>query len=312
MKKLDFKKLLTIIILGLFSIAINAQNRHEISIYGAGGFSILDYKLDLGKKDLLGIGGHFGIGYKYFFNRNLGLVTAVEMSPYNSNCIVNKLSIKYQTTDKDGEVFEFHSDITDYRENQKVVMLQIPIMLQFQVGKKHQFYVAAGGKIGFPIALSNYNGSIVRIYNEGYYEFENYTYTSQHEFLGFGYYSLLENKGNLNLKTAFFVSVDFGAKWKLSEKIFLYTGLYFDYGLNNIYKKTDKPKNFVEYNSNNPSDIIVNGIMNSQYTENGTDYKNFMSKLSPLAAGIKICLTFGIGKLEKKEEARLKDFTNRN
>jgi hypothetical protein len=157
-------------------------------------------------------------------------------------------------------------------------------MLQFQTGDEHRFYVSAGGKVGIPVS-GKYESSNTGIQNSGYYEKENYEYTTQ-TFMGFGQFTGRGAEGDMSFKTAFFASAELGMKWRLNGNWSLYTGAYLDYGLNDIAKKQSRP--FVEYNTGSPEDFTVNSIVNSQYQTS-----SFTEKIIPVAAGIRLRLAFG-------------------
>ena len=137
----------------LVSGRLFAQHQHELSVYSGGGLSTLAYKPTFGEQKH-GLGGHFGLGYHFFFTPNWGLGTGVELACYHARFKMNNLDIRYMTTDRDGDRFEFRSTVNNYEEKQRAMLLQIPLMLQFQTNKadsKRQFFAAAGGKAGFPM-----------------------------------------------------------------------------------------------------------------------------------------------------------------
>ena len=273
-------------------VEIFAQHDHEFSVYGGGGLSSLIYKTTIGDPKL-GLGGHFGLGYQFFFTPNWGVGTGVEIACYNARFKMNNLDIRYMTTDGDGDRFEFRSLVNSYKEKQRATMLQIPLMLQFQTNKpdsKRQFFVAAGGKAGFPMKGKFSNDASFK--NAGYYEYENSLYDTQ-EFMGFGNFPNRKEKGGLDFKTAFLLSAEAGIKWKLNDKWSLYTGLYLDYGLNNIKEATTSLPFHVEYNRNDPPEFSTGSIFQSQYAQSGGAPQSFTEKITPIAAGIKLRLTFG-------------------
>jgi len=262
------------------------EKRHEIMLYGGGGLSSLQYSVSMGKQ-AFGFGGQIGFGYNFFFIRKLGLGTGVEFAMYTASFTMDNSSIRFKTTDIENSVFEFRSTINDYKENQTAVLLQVPLMIQFQTGVKHQFYAAAGGKVGLPLIVK-YNSSRATIQNSGYYEEEDYEYTTQ-TFMGFGKFR--GSSGDLSLKMAFFISAEVGAKLIMRDGYTLYVGAYVDYGLNDIANSPSEPKQFLEYNKKHPSDFRVNSVLESQYSQNGAS-QSFTSKITPLASGIKVRLTF--------------------
>lgn len=267
----------------LSCFTLNAQHKHELSLYGGGGLSALQYEVATGKQKG-GPGGNLGLGYHFFFSQQWGLGTGVELACYNTRYNADNISVRYMTTDMEGNGFEFRSAVNGYKEKQQAMLLQIPLMLQFQTGDEHRFYVSAGGKVGIPVS-GKYESSNTGIQNSGYYEKENYEYTTQ-TFMGFGQFTGRGAEGDMSFKTAFFASAELGMKWRLNGNWSLYTGAYLDYGLNDIAKKQSRP--FVEYNTGSPEDFTVNSIVNSQYQTS-----SFTEKIIPVAAGIRLRLAFG-------------------
>ena len=283
------KQIIILTTISLFWGTVNAQYDHELSVWGGGGLSTLKYKTTIGKQEL-GLGGHFGFGYHYFFSPKWGVGTGFELGLYNSKFICNDLKIRYQATDIEGNMFEFRSDVNSIKEKQNAMFLQIPLMLQYQnrANEQRQFFAAAGAKFGIP--LSGKYKTTSTLTNEGWYEYEQSLYDTQ-EFVGFGKFAGKKISSDFDLKTAVLVSVEAGIKWRLKEHWFLYTGAYFDYGLNNILKTPVVLPSTVEYNAANPADFKMNSILQSQYTQNSA--LNFTEKINPLAAGLKVRLAFG-------------------
>ena len=60
-----------------------AQHKHEFSVYGGSGLSTLNYTVTTGEHKA-GLGGHFGLGYHYFFSPKWGLGTGAELAIYNA------------------------------------------------------------------------------------------------------------------------------------------------------------------------------------------------------------------------------------
>jgi len=277
----------------MLSTALYAQTAHEFSIYAGGGISTVKYSVTEGKHKL-GLGGHAGLGYTFFFSPNWGLGTGVEFALYNSKFNTATWNGSYTLTDPTppAATFTLNSTLKDYEEKQTSIMLQIPLMLQFQGNGNHKFYAAAGGKIGLPLSAT-YKVDNATFVNAGVYPYESYTYTTQ-IFRGFGS-NQKSYKDDLSFKAAFFLAAEAGMKWRLSDNMSLYTGLYLDYGLNNIRKNT--PANFVAYiPSTNPTDPTADLHINSvTYARVSNTTAQFTDKLSPLAAGIKLRLAFGAG-----------------
>ena len=277
----------------LMSGGVFAQHTHEISVYSGGGLSTLYYQVTTGEHKF-GYGGHVGLGYHFFFTPKWGLGTGAEVALYNTTFNVKGLNTNYMITDMEGHAFEFRSVVNDYQERQSAMLLQIPLMLQFQTNRedsRRQFFMAVGGKFGIP--MNGLFRNTTSLSNAGYYEYENSLYDTQ-EFMGFGNYNGRKNNGSWDFEKTFFAAFETGIKWKLNDNWSLYTGIYIDYGLNNIRKKQDVSTlpSFVAYNRAQPPDFAVNSIFESQHMQNGNS-QVFTDHITPIAAGIKLRLTFG-------------------
>jgi len=220
-------------------------------------------------------GGLFGVGYTYFFTPNWGIGTGLEKAFYNvKGESENYNQQTFTFTDYEGNEIEFRSTIKGYKEEQSFTLLQIPLMVQYQNGENHQFYARAGAKLGIPIKGKN-KITADSIKNTGYRKFENYEYTTQ-TFLGFGTFVGEKSEQDLPLQTAVLLSAEAGMKWKINKALRLYTGLYFDYGLNSVIEKGHSLDNPIEY-KNEIHTFVFN---------------NLIDELSPFALGLKLNLTY--------------------
>lgn len=272
------------------------QTHHEVSIYGAGGLSTLRYDLSAGDYSS-GFGGNFGVGYMYFFNPQWSLGTGVEISVYNSKADLPDFSTRYQTNDGTRN-FYFQSQFSGYEEKQRAVYANIPLMLQYQTKSKSPFFIAAGGKIGFPMDAS-YNTSASSLVNSGYYPQFNLTLYNP-AYMGFGTYYGEETSGDYDLETNYMASLELGKKFFFNQGLALYAGIYGDYGFNDLYKGV-KNKQMLTYNTLSPTEFTHNSLFSSSYVKNGKT-NEFIDNVHPWAAGIKLRLAFGIGKPIVKEE----------
>jgi len=304
MKRSFIKITATAILLALVSKGISAEcGKHEFSVHAGGGLSSLNYRVTFGEQRL-NLGGHFGLGYHYFFSPNWAIGTGIELGFYRSKFDMDNLSLSFVTTDMQGAEFEFRSIINNFEERQRAMLLQIPLMLRFQTDKSnrnHQFFAAAGGKIGFPIR-GRYSNTLP-FDNVGYFAFENALYDTQ-TFMGFGHFPNRRQEHNLEFRTAFFLSAEAGMKWRLNDKRSLYMGLYLDYGLNNILKASSSRPALIEHNASTPTVFTVNSVTNSQYMQTGSSTaRTFTDNIKPIAVGIK--LRFGFGRsCDRREQAQ--------
>ncbi len=277
----------TIIILAtlLTYLVATAQefNRHEFSINAGGGISSLQTKPTEGK-DLWNWTGQAGLGYHFFFSPHWGIGIGANFAIYNGGMSIDDYSKTQTTTNPSGTAFEFQVSSSDYKEPVQTMMVTIPLMVQYQTTGKTAFYAALGGKVGIPVsATGKTEGSFT---TKGKYDIINVTYQDLPDYGFVSDQAFPENETDLTLKTAFMASAELGVKWRLGAKTSLYTGLYADYGLNDILDKEAAPANtnLVVYQPNTPTQFAYNTATNS-----------YAEQIAPLAAGITLRLAFGCG-----------------
>ena len=286
--------------LGYMSSAFSQQafragfDRHIISAGIGGGISSLNFSPVTGSQSN-GFGGNIGLGYHYFFNPQLSLRTGVDFALFNSKFNVKDdgyIEHSYSTVDYENTGFLFSSHVSDFQERQRAMMIQIPIMAQYNTNGL--LYFAAGAKVGIPV--SGKYTTEGNFFNSGRYSHENHVYRED-PWLGFGTFDNRDADGGLELGIAVFASLEAGARFMLKNRSNLYVGIFFDYGLNNIRKSSDL-SHFVDYQTypdanytNVAGDFSVNSVVQSQYI-NGVS-SAFTDKLSPMAVGITCRLHFG-------------------
>jgi len=283
------KKILLTILLSLCSIG--AQDLHEFSLHLGGGLSTLRYDPTKGDQSN-GMDKQFGVGYAFFVTPRFGFATGLELAFYSAEYELKKLDMEYPTRDLEGEDFTFKSTLSSYSEEQSVAALQIPIMLQFQTDMG--FYAMAGVKYSIPISsVANGKGDIN---NCGHYESDLEPCHKTQNFVGFGDFKNKKAETHENFGNSLFGSAEMGMKWRFEDGISLYTGAYFDYGFTNIRKKKkmDDLTQMVEYNTSNPTNFEMNGIFDSKWQNNQAP-QAFVTKVMPMAIGLKIKLSLGQG-----------------
>lgn len=288
-KKMKIKNTIAVIVLAMLSFSsMSAQIKQEFSVYGAGGLSTLDYKVQgVNVEESKRAGYSFGVGYSYFLTEKWGLNTGLEFSTYMGKAELQSISDQFDAVDDELENFVYKYTVGGYEEKQRVSYLNIPLMVQFQTSVDDGFYVALGGKIGLPV-VKRYTSNMSSIATQGYYPSTDVTYD---DFLyrGFGKFSDRSNKGDLDLKVAFMLSAEAGVKSRLNDKLCLYTGVYVDYSLNNVAKDGER---FLSYDASHSTAFNNKSILNSQYL-NDKEQSNFVNKVRPLAIGVKVRLAFG-------------------
>ncbi len=263
------------------------QERHELSVYVASGLSTLQYDLNGGTRDDR-IGGGIGIDYGFFFNDYWGVTAGGEVSYYGAKARMQPFSGGDYV---DNRNFTYNYDVMNYHENHEFVVVSIPVMLQYQAPlllDDHFCYAAIGAKIGFPWWL-RYKTSGATYTTTGINHDDNSIIDSPADG-GFGTFTEKRNKHSIGNKMSYMLSAEIGMKWSLSDRFFLYTGVYCDYGLNDIIKA--KPdKSFVSYNQNSPSTIFHHSMLDSSYGQ-VAERVSFTNKVTPFALGLKVKFTF--------------------
>jgi hypothetical protein len=268
------------------------QEKNEISFSAGGGYSTLYHYMHHEGKFTPGYGGTTGLGYTRFFNDFFGIGTGVEIGYYASKTAIGQFSDRYPAFDKEDN-FEFRYTIDGYSEKQNLLAVNIPLMLQLQfplLHDEHLFYVALGGRIGFPVR-SQYSSSASSYTTSAYYSKYDVVLESPAS-QGLGIFHNRKYKDDLPFKTMYMLSAEMGIKWMLSDQFSIYTGIYFDYGTHDIYQNKNY-EYFLKYSADNPTDLPNQSILKSRYVREGlTD--SFAGKVLPNALGIKIRLAFRI------------------
>ena len=287
---------ITSVLLGIsFCITAKAQEqeKHEISVYAASGLSTLRYDLNGGSRyNRIGnrIGGGVGLGYGFFFNDYWGITAGGEISSYYAKARMKPFSGSVLVPN---ESYTYNYEVNNYYENQELFIVSIPVMLQYQAPlllEDHFCYAAIGAKVGFPWRLK-YKTSGAVYTTTGVSHTDNSIIDSPRSD-GFGVFSERLNRRNIDYKTSYMLSAEVGMKWSLSQSFFLYTGIYCDYGLNDIIYENQN-RSFVSYNHNLPTTINHHGMLESSYGRIPEgEIINFTNKVAPLALGLKIKFTF--------------------
>jgi len=303
---------------------------HEFSIWASGGYSSLYYKPTVGTRNPFGFGGSAGLSYTLFFNKNWGLLLGGELMCYTAHYRqgLDALNNTYRTTYDDWsgnteKELQYFSKYENYKEQQTLVNLNIPLLLQFQTAtwSDHKFYAALGFKFGLPLnALSFYRvEEASRLTSWGYLpEYDMYYYAQ--DYLGCGSYlgdqkkEKIEDAGGKSLfDFSYTASAELGLKWRLSGRLNLYTGIYFDYTFSNVEKagkgwtndilKGNHAAELLEFNRLHPEAFITNSILTASYTQDDERIQ-VIDKAFPLSFGLKLRLGIDLGKEKEKTQAQ--------
>jgi len=253
--------------------------RNEISLWGTGGISRLQNRPIFGKIDN-SFGYGFGIGYSYFLSKKWGLSTGLEYAFYKNKISLFNFSNAYETMDILNNPITYNTKVENYSEKLFIGILNLPISVLYQTGGNHKFFASAGLKLGLPVFAKYCGGSSV-LTASGYYPAYDQTEIWQND-LGYGVFNINEKNGKLDLGVSVMGTFETGVKWNTSIGTALYTGVFVDYGFNNVLNNYYSKKQFMEYNHDMPCQPVMNTAC------------VLTDRLSPLAFGIKVKFSFSI------------------
>jgi hypothetical protein len=200
-----------------------------------------------------GSAGDLGIGFTGFITPYVGLHVGLGVGLNNVNVKVDSLkTYTHEWEDREsGEKGDLYTNLSDYSEKHRTFSLSIPFMLQMQTIEsasswrsrsnfQHGFYAKAGLKLN--ILLSNtYESEVVTGYNAAYFpDLDNWAATQT--FVGLGKFKGNKAKGDFGFVRAM-LACEMGMKWRIANDMFVYTGIYLDYGLNDPAKNNRQPTN---------------------------------------------------------------------
>ncbi|MBF4516844.1 outer membrane beta-barrel protein [Flavobacterium sp. ANB] len=238
------------------------DKKQEISISVGGPFSFVNATL-AGGSTVPGNGISAGLRYSYYLNEGLSIGFGVEYQTYNTDIKFKYLAGQYNTVDAEDESFQFRYRATNLREEQKLAYVNVPIGIQFETPGSTKLYVAAGAKIGFATSGS-YETRIQNLTTSGYYPQYNVELFSP-AFAGFASTDNIKtSKQDIDTDVSYSATFETGLKQNLGDRSSFYIGLYLDYGLNDIYDKSEN-KNLVQYNAQLPVQLGYNSVFDSSY-----------------------------------------------
>lgn len=241
------------------------DKKQEFSISVGGPFSFI--KAASVGQSVNGNGISAGLRYSYYLNEGLSIGIGVEYQTYSSDFKFGSLSGQYNSVDAENEAFQFRYRAANYREEQKMGYINVPIGIQFETPGTSKLYVAAGAKIGFA-SSGNYQSTISNLTTSGYYPQFNVELFSP-AFAGFASTDNVKTpEQNLNNKVSYSATFETGLKQVISNRNSIYIGAYLDYGLNDVYNK-NTANNLVQYNPELPVVLKYNSVSSSGFVTNG-------------------------------------------
>ena len=289
--------LIILVILIFLKIPVALAQSHEFSVYGSSGFSSLRYQISKGARSDA-MGADFGVGYTFvrakgtvkntekILHARWGIHTGIGLGLFNARAKVDDDQTTTKSLiDSDNHTFDLTTFFSGYNESQKTMFLNIPVMAVF---KTQQFYVMGGFKFGIPL-VGKYEAKKTLLINEAYYpEWDNWAKTQT--FAGDGAFRGKKSHGNLNFGVSVSLAFESGIHWRINENLSIYSGAFFDYGLNNVARGSKQ--SFINYDHKNPENFTTNSILSSYSNNDSSVLTTFTGNVSTMAIGIKVRLAF--------------------
>ena len=280
------KKIIVIwVVISARTVSVSAQRPikvpNEFSIFGGGGYSFNYYQ-----KPLRGVHGisskgfnaDLGAGFTAFAGKNIGFHIGLGIGMYQLNAHVD--SFTFVTPDYGiapnlfgaDQPYDLYTTLSGYKEKHTIYFLTIPLMLQFQTmppksksayhsGVKKSFYAMTGVKLNFLIK-KQYDVEIEELKNMAYFtQLDNWAGTQI--FAGLGHFKGSSSNSQHKIFMPVF-TFEAGIKWYIAKKVNLYTGAYFDCGLNDPTKDGRKPANNFT-SENNLADLSLLEFYNNSF-----------------------------------------------
>jgi len=261
---------------------ISISKAQEISILSNIGFQGLNFRVSNGENEVK-IGGRVGVGYTYFIDNHFGIVTGVEVGIYRNNSILDDQLFTSNEVDSENDAFEYRIKTKGYEEQSHFYAASIPLMFQYRTAGKTQFYINGGGRIYLPFSQKT-KITAKDLIMSGYYADMNVVYEDMSNF-GFGTLKNWKGETEPKLDIGFGLSGEMGLSFNFSDRVRLYTGVYMDYGLNEMRKtnlRLEKP--LINYNDKGYNKNDANGILEASKS---------LDKVNLLGYGIQLRLGFG-------------------
>jgi outer membrane protein OmpA-like peptidoglycan-associated protein len=255
----------------------------EVGIELNGGMQGAPYTKQSGESKVLP-GGSVGVSYLFRVSRQWGLLSGVTGGVYRTQASLPDGRFIYNRVDDVGSAFQYDVKISGYKETQQFFAASIPLLLQYHTaGKGGQWFFEGGGKVFLPLNAS-VKVSAEQLSLTGYYP--NYDIViSNLPAHGFGTVNGYKGSTTTQLKPSAALSAATGFSFGVSPGMRLYLGVYVDYGLTGLRKKSDSLP-LVTYSSGGIGKVQANGVMNMR--------NSGQPKL--LAFGLAVRLSFGGGR----------------
>lgn len=207
------------------------------------------------------IGGAVKAGYIYSITKNLGIGTGLEFSQYKQEVFLQQgtSTLTNFEVDATGSAFIYNVTTSNYRENQTLHAIQIPLFVEYKknINKGVDFNFRAGAKYFLPI---NYkiDATASSVRGTAFYPDVNLTIDNLPEY-GLGNQANYSASGEYSTKGVAMSSFELGFTFKVSEKNALYAAMFLENSYGSILKQ-ERNESFVGFNPASVSNREANGL----------------------------------------------------
>lgn len=243
----------------LLTALLQVQSFAQFSVAVNAGLAGLQYKIKDGKSKLRPALG-FDLGFTRTFHKHWAVVTGMGIMQYNTDALMNNSSdVSENQVDDMGAAFRYTVRSTGYKETQRFMAMNIPLMLQYRTARpeRTQWFFNAGAKLILPFD-TKIKATAQQLDLTGYYPDVNLEIKNlpQH---GFGTVFNWSGENKYALKPEVAITALTGLSFNLKNGYRLSLGVYCDYGMTGMKKVTDQP--LVTYNAPITSGVNANSVL---------------------------------------------------
>lgn len=207
------------------------------------------------------LGAAVKAGYIYSITNHIGIGTGVEFSQYTQQVSLQEPSATVSSfeIDPSGSAFVYNLTADNYKENQTLRAVQIPLFLQYKttINKGIDFNFRAGAKYFLPVSYK-IKSSADFVAGTAYYPDVNLYINDLPEY-GFGAQSSYSSSGEYQTKGIVMSSFEIGFTFDVGTKGSLYTAMFLEYGYGSILDQ-DNDESYIGYNPASASERNINGL----------------------------------------------------
>jgi len=217
----------------------------------------------------VGPGGALNLGVGYALNGNWSIHSGVGIGYLRNNTGLKNYSGSQDAVDIEGTAFEFRYTVTNYFENQSYTTASIPLAVQYESNGTTRFYARAGASYTL-FFNSEADGKASNITTTGFFDQLN-AELDRPRFAGFGSFNNVDfAKQDIEIKNSINATLEFGVKQRLAEGRWMYIGLFFERGLNDLLDTTGG--SLIQYNNANPTGFSVNPTLSATDQATGNTF----------------------------------------